>query len=83
MKEEEEERGKKERKKERKKRKEERRKKERRNEPTSACSWSPIVEFIEAQYTSYLNQEMQADRSGAEDTRIHACLYFIDPSGHT
>jgi len=49
----------------------------------NADCWVPVVEFIEAQYTSYLNQEMQADRSTSEDTRVHACLYFIEPSGHS
>lgn len=45
--------------------------------------YAPVVEYIEAQYNSYLNQEMQADRSSVEDTRVHVCLYFIEPSGHS
>lgn len=45
--------------------------------------WVPIVEFIEAQYTSYMNQEMQPERSSIDDTRVHVCLYFIEPTGHS
>jgi len=46
-------------------------------------SYAPVVEYIEAQNNSYLNQEMQADRTGMEDTRVHVCLYFIEPTGHS
>lgn len=45
--------------------------------------WVPVVEFIETQYTSYMNQEMQPDRSSVEDTRVHLCLYFLQPTGHS
>jgi len=44
--------------------------------------WVPIVDFIENQYLNYLNQEMQSDRRHIEDTRVHICLYFIEPTGH-
>jgi cell division control protein 12 len=44
--------------------------------------WVPIAEFIDNQYLNYLNQEMQADRKALEDTRVHVCLYFIEPTGH-
>jgi len=44
--------------------------------------WVPIVDFIENQYLNYLNQEMKAERKGIEDTRVHVCLYFIEPTGH-
>jgi len=42
----------------------------------------PIIDHIEAQYMAYLNQDMRADRSYADDTRVHAVMYFIEPSGH-
>jgi len=45
--------------------------------------WTPVVEFIDAQYISYLNQEMQPERMQSGDTRIHVCLYFIYPSVHS
>ncbi|KAI8868878.1 Septin [Ramicandelaber brevisporus] len=45
--------------------------------------WGPVVEFIENQYESYLRQEQQPSRKGIIDMRVHACLYFIRPSGHT
>ncbi|KAJ1923127.1 Septin spn4 [Tieghemiomyces parasiticus] len=48
----------------------------------SEC-WLPVVDFIENQYESYLRQEQQPSRKGIVDMRVHACLYFIRPTGHT
>jgi cell division control protein 12 len=45
-------------------------------------SWLPIVEFIDNQYESYMRQEQQPIRVGKIDMRVHACLYFIRPTGH-
>ncbi|RKP05656.1 septin, partial [Thamnocephalis sphaerospora] len=45
-------------------------------------SWLPIVEFIDNQYESYMRQEQQPIRKGKIDMRVHACLYFIRPTGH-
>ncbi|ODM98331.1 Septin-2 [Orchesella cincta] len=44
----------------------------------------PIVEYIEGQYSLYFEEELKTDRclDLYEDTRIHACLYFISPTGH-
>ncbi|RKP14115.1 Septin [Piptocephalis cylindrospora] len=42
----------------------------------------PIVDFIDSQYESYLRQEQQPTREGKVDMRVHACLYFIRPTGH-
>lgn len=44
-------------------------------------SWVPIVNYIDDQHKLYMLQEEQPDRSSAVDTRVHACLYFIRPSG--
>ncbi|KAJ1976436.1 Septin spn4 [Dimargaris xerosporica] len=45
--------------------------------------WSPVVDFIENQYESYLRQEQQPSRKSIIDMRVHACLYFIRPTGQT
>ncbi|KAI8329213.1 Septin-domain-containing protein [Chlamydoabsidia padenii] len=45
-------------------------------------SWSPISDFIDEGYDQYLRQEEQPKRNGIIDMRVHACLYFIRPSGH-
>jgi len=46
-------------------------------------SWSPIVDFIDDQHEAYMRQEQQPQRSEKTDLRVHACLYFIRPTGHT
>ncbi|KAF4553289.1 Septin-like protein 3 [Elsinoe fawcettii] len=45
--------------------------------------WDPIVKYIKDQHSAYLRKELTAQRERyIQDTRIHACLYFIDPTGH-
>ncbi|ORY03964.1 putative CDC12-septin [Basidiobolus meristosporus CBS 931.73] len=46
-------------------------------------SWVPIVDFIDGQYESYMKQEQQPIRNGIIDVRVHVCLYFIRPTGHS
>ncbi|KAM0756487.1 Septin-like protein [Meredithblackwellia eburnea MCA 4105] len=46
-------------------------------------SWMPIVDFIDDQHESYMRQEQQPQRGDKVDMRVHACLYFIRPTGHT
>ncbi|KAJ8584676.1 Septin [Rhizopogon salebrosus TDB-379] len=46
-------------------------------------SWSPIVDFIDDQHEAYMRQEQQPQRNEKIDLRVHACLYFIRPTGHT
>ncbi|NWX53853.1 SEP11 protein, partial [Promerops cafer] len=48
-------------------------------------SYKPIVEYIDAQFEAYLQEELKIKRSlfNYHDTRIHACLYFIAPTGHS
>jgi cell division control protein 12 len=46
-------------------------------------SWLPIVEFIDDQHEAYMRQEQQPQRQEKTDLRVHACLYFIRPTGHT
>jgi cell division control protein 12 len=47
--------------------------------------WESVVSFIDNQYEDYLENEIQTSRkvTDYDDVRIHACLYFIAPSGHT
>ncbi|GAN03107.1 cell division control protein 12 [Mucor ambiguus] len=45
-------------------------------------SWVPISEFIDDQHESYMRQEQQPNRNNKIDMRVHACLYFIKPTGH-
>ena len=46
-------------------------------------SWKPILENIEARFDAYLDQENRVNRKKTVDTRCHACLYFIAPTGHS
>ncbi|KAK5981827.1 Septin-2 [Trichostrongylus colubriformis] len=43
-----------------------------------------IVDYLEAQFERYLQEELKVRRTlnYYDDTRIHACLYFISPTGH-
>jgi septin 7 len=50
---------------------------------SSLCSWKPIVENIESRFDSYLEQENRVNRAKVVDNRVHACLYFIQPTGHS
>lgn len=45
-------------------------------------AWAPILETIEARFDSYLEQENRVNRSKIVDNRVHALLYFIQPTGH-
>jgi len=45
-------------------------------------AWQPIVEFIDDQHESYMRQDQQPNRRDRIDMRVHACLYFIRPTGH-
>lgn len=45
--------------------------------------WRPIMEYIDDQHERYLRQEQQPYRRSLSDSRVHACLYFIRPTGHT
>ncbi|CAB3374577.1 Hypothetical predicted protein [Cloeon dipterum] len=47
-------------------------------------SYKAVVDYIDAQFESYLQEELKIKRSLGtyHDTRIHVCLYFICPTGH-
>nr|XP_020639661.1 septin-10 isoform X2 [Pogona vitticeps] len=48
-------------------------------------SYQPVVDYIDAQFEAYLQEELKIKRSlyNYHDTRIHVCLYFISPTGHS
>jgi len=46
-------------------------------------SWGPIVENIEQRFDAYLEAENKVNRTNIVDNRIHACVYFIQPTGHS
>ena len=43
--------------------------------------WEPAVEYVEKQFDDYLEAETRVKREVLPDSRVHACLYFIAPSG--
>lgn len=48
---------------------------------------TPIIQFVDEQNDAYMNHELGKDReensSSFVDLRVHVCLYFIPPTGHT
>merc|ERR1719420_1592453 len=44
--------------------------------------WQPIIDYVEKQFEDYLEKETKVERAEVSDTRVHACLYFIAPTGH-
>lgn len=46
-------------------------------------SWKPIVDDIDHRFDSYLEVENKVNRTTIIDNRIHACVYFIQPTGHS
>jgi len=49
------------------------------------CSYKPIIDYIDEQFEAYLQEELKVKRSlhTYHDTRVHACLYFLAPTGHS
>ncbi|ORZ10417.1 septin ring protein [Absidia repens] len=46
--------------------------------------WEPIIKYIKDQHSAYLRKELTAQRERyIQDTRIHCCLFFVTPSGHS
>lgn len=48
----------------------------------STDSWKPIVDEITTRFDHYLEAESRVNRSTITDNRVHALLYFIEPTGH-
>ena len=48
-----------------------------------AFSWDTIIKYIKDQHSAYLRKELTAMRDRhIQDTRIHCCLFFLNPTGH-
>ncbi|KAG7092968.1 Septin Spn2 [Marasmius oreades] len=46
--------------------------------------WDPIMKHIKDQHSAYLRKELTAQRDRhIQDTRIHCCLFFLNPTGHS
>lgn len=46
--------------------------------------WEPIFKYINEQYEKFLKEEVNITRKKRiPDTRVHCCLYFISPTGHS
>ncbi|XP_048870544.1 uncharacterized protein LOC125742512 isoform X2 [Brienomyrus brachyistius] len=46
--------------------------------------WDPIAKYINEQYEKFLKEEVNiARKKRIPDTRVHCCLYFISPTGHS
>uniref|UniRef100_A0A8D3AS57 Septin 3 n=1 Tax=Scophthalmus maximus TaxID=52904 RepID=A0A8D3AS57_SCOMX len=46
--------------------------------------WEPISKYINEQYEKFLKEEVNITRKKRiPDTRVHCCLYFISPTGHS
>ncbi|XP_019717302.1 neuronal-specific septin-3 [Hippocampus comes] len=46
--------------------------------------WEPICKYINEQYEKFLREEVNITRKKRiPDTRVHCCLYFISPTGHS
>ena len=48
----------------------------------STDSFHPIVEYIDEQFDKVFEEENKVERDYFPDSRVHACLYFIAPTGH-
>lgn len=48
-------------------------------------SYEPIVQYLDSQFDQYLQEELKVKRNLwiYSDTRVHVCLYFISPTGHS
>jgi len=45
--------------------------------------WDPVLHYVESRYEEFLEAETKVNRNpNMADTRVHACLYFIAPTGH-
>lgn len=44
--------------------------------------WAPIMEEIDSRFDQYLEAETKINRTAIVDNRVHALVYFIEPTGH-
>nr|XP_045007879.1 neuronal-specific septin-3 isoform X3 [Jaculus jaculus] len=46
--------------------------------------WEPIEKYVNEQYEKFLKEEVNISRKKRiPDTRVHCCLYFVSPTGHS
>lgn len=43
----------------------------------------PIVDYINNKYKEYFQKEQKERKDTIRDERVHACLYFYEPTGHS
>uniref|UniRef100_A0A0N5C8D7 Septin n=1 Tax=Strongyloides papillosus TaxID=174720 RepID=A0A0N5C8D7_STREA len=54
------------------------------NSINNSFCWKPIADFVDSRFAEYMDEENKIERkTKIEDKRIHLCLYFIPPSGHS
>ncbi|GAA6070883.1 septin-5-like isoform X3, partial [Tachysurus ichikawai] len=46
-------------------------------------SWKAVVDYIDQQFEKYRKAEIRLNRKRIPDSRVHCCLYFISPTGHS
>ncbi|KAL9580269.1 MAG: hypothetical protein Q9212_004598 [Teloschistes hypoglaucus] len=46
-------------------------------------SWGPIVHHIDERFDAFLQSENRVNRLNIVDGRVHACVFFIQPTGHS
>lgn len=48
-------------------------------------SFKPLVDYIDEQFEKYLQEELKIKRDlvNFHDSRVHVCLYFLAPTGHS
>jgi len=44
--------------------------------------FKPIIQYVDAQYEKFLQDESGLNRRNIVDTRVHCCFFFINPIGH-
>lgn len=46
-------------------------------------SWKVCTAYIDEQYRQYFADESGLNRRNIQDNRVHCCLYFVPPYGHS
>ncbi|KAK9461072.1 cell division protein GTP binding protein [Lipomyces oligophaga] len=46
-------------------------------------AWVPIIDTVDMRFDAFLDGENKMSRRSIPDNRIHACIYFIAPTGHS
>lgn len=46
-------------------------------------SWKVCTDYIDEQFRQYFTDESGLNRRNIQDNRVHCCLYFVPPYGHS